>query len=157
MDDARVNGITIGWPSIKQKIDGELYTGGSDIEYGDSVEQTQVYGMGKHYAPRGRTRGKYSCKPYVFTTFEDTARAIVAAIGAKAGTRGVSNYPVQIVLQYVETDQPMMTVEAFDCTLTDVEASHSEGPDAAMVKLTFQPLRLKRNGVALYDTSAAGA
>lgn len=157
-DSARVNGVTIGWSSISQKIDGAGYSGGTDIEYGDGVEQTQTYGMGKHYGPRGRTRGKYSCKPYVFTAFVATAREIRAAIAAKAGTKGISNYPVQIVLQFIEPDDGQtVTVEAFDCTLTDNEGSHSEGPDGLMEKLTFQPLRMKRNGIALYDTSTAGA
>lgn len=157
-DSVRVNGFAFGWASVRLKIDAELFSGGTDIEYGDGVEQSQQYGMGKHYGPRSRTRGKYSCKPFVYTCPSATAREIRRQIAAKAGTKGISNYQFPIMLQLIEPDDgDIVTNEFLECTLVDNEGSHSEGPDALMEKLTFQPLRMKRNDIALYDTSGAGS
>jgi hypothetical protein len=157
-DNVRINGVVYGWSSVKLKIDGELYSGGTDIEFADGVEKTKVFGMGRHHAPRARTRGKYTAEPFVFTAFAATARQIRAAINAKAGTKGIANYEVQIILQMIEQDDGgVITVELFDCVLIKNESSHSEGPEALMEKVTFDPMRIKRNGIALYDTSEAGA
>jgi hypothetical protein len=157
-DSVRINGIQISWSSVRFKIDGTPYYGITAIEYGDGMERALAYGMGRHHAPRSRTRGKYTPKPFVVTGFTATARTIRQALAQRAGTAGIASVLVPILLQYSETaDGPTITIEAFDCTLDDIEAGHDEGPDPLSEKLTFQPLRLKRDGVAMYDTSEAGA
>lgn len=156
-DTVRVNGVQISWSSVKLKIAGTPYSGITAVEYADGVEKAFAYGMGRHHAPRGVTRGKYTPEPFVLTCWASTAQAIRSDLNAKAGARGISNVPVAIVLQYVEKDDAVITIEALDATLTKNEASNEEGPDALSEKLTFLPMRIKRNGVALYDTTEAGA
>jgi hypothetical protein len=156
-DQARVNGILMGWSSLKLKIEGEPFTGIKSIDYGDSVEQAFAYGMGRHYAPRGRTRGKYVPDPLVIEAFEASAGEIMSMLANKAGARGLSNVPVTITIQYIEKDESPVTVEALECTFVKNEVALAEGPDPSTRKVTFQPMRYLRNGVALYDTTEAGA
>ncbi|AKF06078.1 hypothetical protein [Sandaracinus amylolyticus] len=156
-DTVRINGVQISWSSVKLKIAGQPYSGIKSIEYADGVETSLSYGMGKHHAPRGSTRGKYVPEPFVLDCFTSTAKAIREDLNKLAGRRGIANVPVAIILQYVEPDDAVITVEALDAKLTKNESSHEEGPDALSEKLSFQPMRIKRNGIALYDTTEAGA
>lgn len=156
-DAARVNGVQFGWSSLKLKIDGEPFTGIKSIDYGDSVEQGLAYGMGRHFAPRGRTRGKYVPDPLVIEAFEASAQEIENLLDKKAGGRGIANVPVTIVIQFIERDETPVTVEALECTFVKNEVALAEGPDPSTRKITFQPMRYRRNGVALYDTTEAGA
>jgi hypothetical protein len=156
-DTVRVNGIQLGWSSGKLKIDGEPFTGIKSIDYGDGVEQSLAWGMGKHYAPRGRTRGKYTPDPLVIELFEASAEELRSMLEQRASGRGISNVSIPIVLQFIEKDDRTVTVEALDSTLVKIEAALAEGPDPLTTKFTFQPMRYLRNGVALYDTTEPGA
>lgn len=157
-DTVRVNGVQIGWPSISLKINGQAYTGLSAIEFGDKRERGFAWGMGRHGGPRGRPPGKYTPDPFVLTAWTSTAAAIRKDIAARA-TDGVSygNVVCQIVLQYVEQTDGVVTVEAQDAVLAEVSASNEEGPDATSEKLTFQPMRVIRNGLTLFDSSVQGS
>jgi len=157
-DTVRINGTQIGWPSISLKINGQAYTGISAIEFGDKRERGFAWGMGRHGGPRGRPPGKYTPDPFVITAWTSTASAIRKDIAARA-TDGVSygNVTVQIIVQYVEKDDGTVTIEAQDAVLAEISASNEEGPDATNEKLTFQPMRLIRNGLSLYDSSVPGS
>lgn len=157
-DTVRVNGVQIGWPSISLKINGQAYTGLSAIEFGDKRERGFAYGMGRHGGPRGRPPGKYTPDPFSITAWTSTAAAIRKDIAARASD-GVSygNVVCQIILQYVEQTDGTVTVEAQDCTLGEISASNEEGPDATNEKLVFQPMRIIRNGLTLFDSSVPGS
>lgn len=156
-DSVRINGLQIGWASVKFKVNGNPYRGITAIEYADGVEASYAWGTGRHFAPRGRTAGKYTPEPFVVTAFKSTAGAIRKDLNEQANGRGVSSVSVPIVLQYVEKDDAVITVEALESRLMKNEGSDEEGPDALTEKLTFMPMRIKRNGIALYDTTEAGA
>lgn len=156
-DSVRINGVQISWPSAKIKIDGAPYRGITSVDYADGVEKTYAYGMGRHHAPRGRTLGKYTPELLVITCWTSTAETIRKGLAQKAGGRGISSVSVPIVLQFIEKDDAIITIEALDSTLVKNEASNEEGPDALAEKLSFMPMRLLRNGVALYDTTEPGS
>lgn len=156
-DSVRINGLQIGWASVKLKINGNPYRGVTAIEYADGVEAAYAYGTGRHYAPRGTTAGKYTPEPFVITAYKSTAGAIRKDLNEQANGRGVSSVIVPIVLQYVEKDDAVITVEALGSRLVKNEGSDEESPEALTEKLTFMPTRYKRNGIALYDTTEAGA
>lgn len=156
-DSARVNGVQYGWSSIKFKIDGEPFSGVKSIDYSESVEQAMAYGLGKHFAPRGRTRGKYTPEPLVVEVFTATATEIMTLIAQRAGARGLSSVPLNITIQLIEPDEGVLTIECLDATFVKTEVGLAEGPDPITKKLTFQPMRYKHNGRTLYDTSEAGA
>lgn len=156
-DQVKINGLQISWASFKAKIGGVPYSGISSIEFSDGVEQELAYGTGRHQAPRGKTRGKYVPEPLVMTVYNSTAEAIRKDLASKAGGRGISSVSVPIVLQFVEKDDSIVTIEALESTLVKNESSHEEGPAALTEKLTWRPMRILRNGVSLYDSTEAGA
>lgn len=154
-DEARINGLQISWASLRLKIRGELYSGITSIDYADSRERAYTYGMGRHHAPRGRTAGKYTVEPMVMTVYPSTAKAIIEDLAGQAEAgRGYGSVSVPIVLQYIEQDDAVITVEFEDCALTKVENSHEEGPEGLNGKLTWMPMRILRDGLALFDSEA---
>lgn len=151
-DETRINGNQISWPSLSLKIDGTPYSGITAIEFGDGRERAYAYGMGRHHAPRGRTAGKYVPEPFVITCWKSTAKAIRDDLAAKAGSgKGYGSVEVPIVLQYVEPDDAVITVEAQQCVLVKEENSDEEGPEGLNSKLTFMPMRYVRDGKAIFD------
>lgn len=156
-DSVRINGLQISWASVKLKIDGEPYSGVTAVEYADGIELSYAYGMARHHAPRGRTAGRYTPEPMVITAFMATSKAIQQALASRAGGRGVSTVEVPIVLQYIEKDDAVITIEALSSRLVKIEGGAEESPDATTEKLTFMPMRYLRDGVALHDTTEAGA
>lgn len=156
-DNARINGVQISWSSVKLKIEGVPYFGITGIEYGDAVEQAYAYGIGRHHAPRGKTAGKYTPDPLVLTVWKSTGAAIREDIHTRAAGRGLARVPSTIIIQYIEGSDDVITIEASQCTLVKVEESAEEGTDALSEKLTFMPMRILRDGVAMYDTTDVGA
>ena len=157
-DTVRVNGTQIGWPSISLKINGQAYTGVTAIEFGDKRERGLAFGMGRHGGPRGRSPGKYTPDPFAITAYTSTAAAMIKDIAARATDRvSYGNVICQIILQYVEKDDGTVTVEAQDCTLQEISASSEESADATSDKLVFQPMRIIRNGLTLFDSSVPGS
>lgn len=157
-DTVRINGNQIGWASMSLKINGQAYTGITAIEYGDKRTRTLAYGMARHGGPRGRPPGKYEPDPFAITAWTSTAATIRKDL-AQRSPDGVSfgNVVCSIILQYVETSDGIVMIEAQDATLGEISASNEEGPDATSEKLVFQPLRILRNGLSLFDSSVAGA
>lgn len=157
-DAVRVNGQMISWQSVTLKIGVEKYTGFTAVEYGDKRERSLAYGAGKHGAPRGKSAGKYTPDPLVITVWKSTAKAILADLAALA-TDGKSygNVSTDIVVSFVEPSDATVIVEALGCTLQEMAASHEEGPEGLNEKLTFQPMRIKRDGKSLYDGTIAGS
>lgn len=152
-DEVRINGLQISWSSLKLKIDGTPYSGVTSIEYADGLETAYAYGMGRDHAPRGMTAGKYTPEPLVLTVATSTSKAIREDLAGKAQPgRGYGSVSVPIIIQYIEPDDAVVTVEALDARLVKVEASNEEGPDALNEKLTFMPMRLVRDGLSLHAT-----
>lgn len=91
-DEIRVNGNVHSWGSII-------------LKYGDARERAKVYGMGRHHAPRGRTRGKYTVEPVTLRGPKGTVQQLRALLAQQAPD-GVSYGDVefQIVVQYTETE-----------------------------------------------------
>jgi hypothetical protein len=153
-DTARVNGLQISWSSLVFKIDGEEYTGITKIGYADGLETSLAYGMGRHHAPRGRSAGKYTPEPLTITCWKSTAQAIreqLAALSPSGTSYGRAVVPIS--LQYVEPDDSVITVEFEECRYTKGTASNEEGPDNLSEDLEFSVLRIRRNGLVLFDES----
>jgi len=156
MSDAqRVNGNQISWGSLSLKIDGTPYSGITAVEYSDGRERALAYGMGRHHGPRGRTSGKYTPEPLVITCWESTAKEIRDDLMSKASDgRSFGNAVVPIIVQYVEPDDAVVTVDAQECVLVKIESSNEEGPEGLDKKLTFSVMRYVYDGGTLYDSSA---
>jgi len=154
IDKVRVNGNQVSWGSIILKANGEEFTGFTDISYGDKRERTEAYGAGRHQAPRGRSRGKYSCDPCKISGWKASVQDFRAFLAAQAPD-GVSygDVPFQGTINYVEDDETPMTIELVDCVWVSNSSSESEGGDPLKEDFEIKPLYIKRNGLTLFDNS----
>lgn len=153
-DQIRVNGNIYSWGSIRAIIAEEVYTGFTSISYGDKRERVQVYGMGRHHGPRGRTAGKYSTDPGKLGGPTGSVAALRARL-AQLAADGVSfgNVEFQIVIQYVEpgSSEIPLTVELDRCVLTANTSSHEESADPTREEVEINYMLVRRNGLTLFD------
>ncbi len=154
-DKLRVNGNIVSWGSITLKIDGERFTGFTSISFSDKRTRVKAYGMGVGQAPRGRSRGKYEVDPVKIggpkSSFQ-AARAKLAALADDGTSYGDVEF--QILLQYTERDESeSMTVELEDAVWMSNSSSEEEGGDPMKEECEFDIMRIRRNGLTLFDAS----
>jgi hypothetical protein len=154
-DQLRINGNAVSWGSIILKLNGESFTGFTQISYGDKRERSHVWGMGRHHAPRARTRGKYTPDAVKISGPKGSAQALRNMLALKAvDGRSIGDVVFQINVQYVEVGDIPMNVLIQDCVLIGDASSHDEGPDYLKDELEVSCMRIWRNGQTLYDASA---
>jgi hypothetical protein len=151
-DPVRVNGNMFSWGSIKVKIAGESYTGFTSIAYADKRERVMGYGMGRHHAPIGRTRGKYSTDPVKLAGRKGSVRALLAALAAGGATYGDTVF--DIVVQCVEDGSSEVAVNDVleECVVTGVSVSNEESADPLTEELEISCMRIRRDGKTLWDS-----
>jgi hypothetical protein len=154
-DEIRVNGNAHSWGSILLKIDGDVFSGFTSIEFGDKRTRTKGYGMGRHQAPSRRSRGKYEVDPVKLEGFKGSLILVRAALAAK-GPDGITygDTEFQIVVQYVEASDQPITVELDGCVYTATTSSDKEGADLLMETVELDCMKIYRNGLTLFDGSA---
>ena len=153
-DDIRVNGNALSWGSIKCKIDGVPYYGFKSVSYGDKRERVKGYGMGKHQAPRSRSRGKYTVEPAKLGGPKSSMQALREALAAKSQD-GVSYGDVEfeVVIQYFEKNELPITVQLERCVIVSNSASEEEGGDPLSEEIELDVMKIYRNGLTLFDSS----
>ncbi len=153
-DEIRVNGNQHSWGSIVVRIDEDRYYGFTKIAFADSRERSKAYGMGRHHAPRGRSRGKYAVDPVSLTGWKGSVQQLREALAAKsADGNSYGDVPFQIVVQYIEGEDHAITVELEDCVWTKNSSSDEEGPDPLADEIEIDCMRIRRNGKVLFDES----
>lgn len=153
-DEIRVNGNQHSWGSIVVKIAEEKYYGFTKIAYSDSRERVKAYGMGRHHAPRGRSRGKYSTEAVTLTGWKGSVQQLRNALASKSQDgNSYGDVVFQIVVQYVEKDDTAITVEIEDCVWTKSASSEEEGPDPLSEDIEIDCMKIRRNGKVLFDES----
>lgn len=153
-DQVRINGNIYSWGSITVKVAGEIYYGFTSITYADKRERTAVYGMGKHQAPRAKTRGKYSVDPVKLKGPKDSFDALRAQL-ASLSASGVSfgDFEFQITVQYVEDDETPITDTLNRCSYVGTSGSFEEGADAMMEEVEIFCMSILWNGLTLFDST----
>lgn len=156
-DQVRVNGVQLSWSSSKLTIDNETFTGVTSISFGDALETAYAYGMGRSHGPRGRSAGKYTPEPLVLGMWKSSAQELRRMLSERAQQQGrgasYGKAVVPIVLQFIEADDTTVTVEFEECRYTKATESNEEGPDALKEDVEFSPMRIRRNGLVLFDES----
>jgi hypothetical protein len=151
-DEIRVNGNQHSWGSIVCKVGGERFHGFTAIKFADSRERVKAYGMGRHHAPRGRSRGKYAVEPVALTGWKSSLQALREALAAQAADKAsYGNVVFQIVVQYVEPGEKPITVELEDCVWSKNTSADEEGPDPLKEEIEIDCMRIRRNGLVLFD------
>lgn len=156
-DQIRINGNAHSWGSIILKIDGDRYHGFNSISYADKRERVMVYGMGRHHAPRGRTRGKYSCEPVKIGGPIGSAEAFRAMLGLRAvGGIAIGDVEFTITVQYIEIGTEIPITDVLNrCCLVGNSGSREENPDPLRDELEFSCFTILRNGRMLFDPTGA--
>lgn len=153
-DQIRVNGNMLSWGSISIKLDGERFHGFTKVNYADSRERVKAYGMGRHHAPRGRSRGKYSTDPVVIGGPKGSVQELRQALAARSiDGRSYGDVEFDVVVQYVESDDTPITVEIERCVWTKNTEQHEEGPDPLNEDFECDAHLIRRNGLVLFDES----
>lgn len=153
-DAIRVNGNQHSWGSIIIKVDGDVFTGFTSVSHGEKRERVKAYGMGRHHAPRGRSRGKYSTENGKITGWKGSVQALRAGLAAKSSNgKNYGDIVFQVVVQYVEDDDTPITEELMDCVWAADATSHEESPDPLKEDFEFDYMYAKRNGLTLFDNS----
>jgi len=152
MSDAiRVNGNQYSWGSILFKVDGDPFYGFTAISWAEKRERVPAYGMGKHQAPRGMSRGKYTAESAKVTGWKGSVQALRAALADSKGNYGDKIF--QGVIQYVESDEEPITEELVNCRWGGTTTSHEESGDPLKEDFEIQFEYGKRNGLTLFDNS----
>ncbi len=152
-DVLRVNGNQHSWGSITVKVDGTRLFGFTAISFADSRERVKAYGMGRAQAPRGRSRGKYATEPVGLTGWKDAVQELRKTLADAGDGVSYGDTVFQIVVQYVEGDDDPITVELEDCVLVKNTTSDEEGPDPLKEEVEIDCMRIRRNGLVLFDDS----
>src|SRR5690349_19797360 len=153
-DAIRVNGNQISWGSIVLKVGGARMFGWTSIDFGDKLEMTLAWGMGKHQAPRGRSRGKYTPDPVKLKGPKSTVhelRQSLADLSADGASYGTVEF--EIVVQFSERDEPPITVEIERCRFAANRASHEESADPLQDEIEISCMKRRDDGLVLFDES----
>jgi hypothetical protein len=155
MSDAiRVNGNQHSWGSIIFKVEGDPFYGFTAIAWGEKRERVVAYGMGRHQAPRGKSRGKYSTENAKVTGWKGSVQALREALAAKSNNgKNYGDVTFQGVIQYIEEDDLSVTEELIDCTWAATSTAHEESADPLKEDFEIQFLYAKRNGLTLFDNT----
>lgn len=152
-DEIRVNGNQHSWGSITVKFDGDRFFGFTAIGYADARERVKAYGMGRAQAPRGRSRGKYTVEAVTLSGWKGSVQQLRQALADAGDGESYGDTLFQIVVQYVEADDTPVTVELEDCVWAKNTTSEEEGPDPLKEDIEIDCMRIRRNGLVLFDNS----
>lgn len=151
-DERRTNGNGHSWGSIKLRIAGEPYYGLTGLSFSDKRERILGYGMGAHHGPRVRSKGKYLVDLSKLTGWKASVQKIRAALAALSPSgKSYGSVEFDVIAQFVEAGQDPITIELLECTWAENTESDEENPDPLKEEFAIQPMRIKRNGLVLYD------
>jgi hypothetical protein len=153
-DEVYVNGNLLSWGSLRCKVGGVPLNGFDSISYGDALEIALGWGMGKSHAPRGRSRGKYVPEPAKLRGFKAAVQALRARLAAESPdgkTYGQTEF--EVVLQANEPGEEPLTVQLEKCRLVKDNSSHEENADPLKDEVELSVMRVRRNGLVLFDES----
>lgn len=152
-DEIRVNGNLHSWGSIRAKLNDEVFFGFTAINYADARERVKGHGMGRHHAPRGRSRGKYTTEPVALTGFKGSIQQLRQAIADAGDGESYGDVEFQVVVQFVEADDTEITDELDRCVWTKNTSNNEEGPDPLTEEIELDCMLIRRNGLVLFDNS----
>jgi hypothetical protein len=154
-DLIRVNGNQMSWGSILLKLDQDVFTGFTGISFSDKRERVKAYGMGRHHAPRGRSRGKYTVDPVKLTGWKKSIHIFRAQLAARAkDSKSYGDVEFQIVVQYVEEgDDPALTVVIERCVWSGNSSTDEESADPLKEEIEIDAMLIRRDDLVLFDAS----
>lgn len=155
MSDAiRVNRNQHSWGSITFKLNGERYTGFTAVSFADKRTRVKAYGMGRHHAPRGRSRGKYETDPVKVTGWKGSVQLLREGLARlSADGKSYGDVEFQGLVQYIEADDTEITVELDRLVWMSNTSSDEESADPLKEDFELDVMLIRRNGLVLFDGS----
>lgn len=153
-DQLNINGAAHNWNSVVLKIAGDRYVGITSITYSEKMEATLGYGLGRHHAPTRRAAGKYVPGEVKIKGYKSTIESIrqqIALMAPDQRSYGVPQFEVS--LQYIESGDTPLAVQAIKCKIMGTDESAEENPDPLYDELTLQPMYYLKNGRTLFDST----
>lgn len=142
-----INGHRYSFASIELVANGIPFTGFKSINYSQELDAGDVYGSRPQKI--GRTRGKQnsSCDAEMYRLEWENLKVTLGFGGV-----GYGEIPFVITVCFAEAPilgvpQPVITDVIEGARITKSEFSNTEGTDASSVKLTFNVMVIKENGV----------
>lgn len=153
-DPISVNNNQHSWGSITIKLRGSVFHGFTDVSFADARERVKAYGMGRHHAPRGRSRGKYTVENCKITGWVGSIQQLRQELAAVAGGKSYGDVEFQVIVQFYEDDDLPVTIELNRCVWAKNSSSMSEDADPRKEEIELDCMYILRNGLALFDQSA---
>ena len=152
-DSIRVNGNLLSWGSCGFKIDSQRYYGITAISFSEALEQSLKYGMGRHHAPRARTRGKYTVEPLKITAEVQTIRLVQQALAAKASDqRSYGTVEFEVFLEAIELEQ-QYTADFLRCKWAKNSSNFVEDAEGLYQEVELSTMQISQNGLVLFDAT----
>jgi hypothetical protein len=154
MADFRVNGNMLSWPDVVARAAGKPVAQLCGISYGDKRERVVAYGQGRHYAPIGRTAGKYSTDPLKLTFYKGGSLLFMNMIAELARDRiSYGNVEFEFSVQYIQNGSGAPIHVQFKRTcIVGIAGTDDESSDPSKDELELQTLQIVRNGKTLFDS-----
>lgn len=138
-----INGHRFSFASIEAIFNGIPMIGFTEITYKPSLKAGIVYGSRPQ--PLGRTRGKVE---YSFS-FKMLRLEFEALKLTLAGGVGFGEFPFDVIVQYGEIGQPVVTDSIISARIEEAELSNSDGTDPAQVNVTCSAMGMLLNGAPI--------
>jgi hypothetical protein len=159
-DLIRVNGNQFSYGSIILKLDGDRYFGFTGVTFADKRERVKAYGMGRHQAPIGRSRGKYSVDPVKVVGWKGAIQRFRLALALKSSDqKSYGDVEFQAIVQYVESSDSSeiaINIELDRCVWSGNSASDEESADPLKEEIELDCMLIRRNGLVLFDNTQTG-
>ncbi len=137
-----VNGKRYSFSSVEAKFNDQRYIGFKAVAYKSSLKPGIVRGTDPNKLGRTRGQGDHTGS---FEMFKEEWETLKASLGD-----GFMEVPFNIVVAYAEDGSPVATDALYGCRITDVDDTHSEGPDALTVKCELDIMDVDYNGVRAF-------
>jgi len=150
IDKVQVNGDAFDWGSITILAANDTLHGIKSIKYKDGIESSFQYGASRARAPRGRTRGKYTCEASM-TLFKDSAHAFRQRLHLLSGGRGYGQVDFNVNLQFFENGSDFQNILLVNCRYGGTDASDEENTDSLTEDIALRPFYIVRNGLVIFE------
>lgn len=149
-DEVRVNG-RLADGSITIKLRGKEYYGFTEITYGDGVEVTKVWGLGKHRGARGRTKGKYDAEDTTLKGPKSTIESLFADLKSISSDGAISTPEFPITVAYVDGTKTFVdTIKQCRVLKRKAGPPASDSSDAVIDELTLSVMSIDWNGNTMF-------
>jgi hypothetical protein len=144
----------VSWPDIIAKAASKPVALLCGVTYSDKRERVKAYGQGKHYAPIGRTKGKYTVENPKLTFWKGGAERFRIMLADLAPDRkSYGDVEFEFSLQYIPDGQPPMHVQFLRCVYAGTSATEDENPDPFKEEVELDIMGIIRNGRTLFDST----